>query len=378
MNRPLILPVLLFITALAIPQERPRRAEPPTTTSTRKTAPVSEEIGDDNVIRVDTALVTVPVSVMDRQGRFVFDLGKDDFRIFENDVEQEIAFFESVEAPFTVVLMLDTSSSVWKKLDRIKDAAVAFVDQLRPADRVMVVSFAKDLTVHCQPTDDRERVKKTIHSIGKGMSTRLYHAVSKVMTNELPAIKGRKAVIVFTDGVDSTNEKTAKKTLHYAEELDALIYTIRFDTYDVKMEVVMQAEKGIAGFPSVFGRVPAPPTKNGRGETLHDMYDRAKQYLQALATVTGGRYFEASRDLHDLNQSFAEIAEELRRQYRLGYYPALRGTSSERRQLRVRIRRGDLAVRARASYVYVPFTGDAQTQPQSAAPHERWKFETGG
>ena len=356
-----MLPLLLFITTLAIPQERPRRVEPPPATSTiRKSAPLSEEIGDDNVIRVDTALVTVPVSVMDREGRFVYDLKRDDFRIFENDVEQEIAFFESVESPFTVVLMLDTSSSVWKKLDQIKSAAVAFVDQLRPADRVMVVSFAKNLTVHCQPTDDRERVKQTIQGIGKGMSTHLYKAMAKVMTTVLGEIKGRKAVIVFTDGVDSTNEKTAKKTLHYAEELDALVYTIRFDTYDVKMEAVMQAQQGITGFPGVFGGLPSPSTKNNQSETLREMYERARHYLQALSTVTGGRYFEASRDLHDLNQSFAEIAKELRRQYRLGYYPAIRGTRSERRQLRVRTGRADVAVRARASYIYVPVAGNTR------------------
>lgn len=372
-----MLPLLLFITALALPQERPRRAEPATTSSpVRKSAPVSAEIGDDNVIRVDTSLVTVPVSVMDREGRFVYDLKKEDFRIFENDVEQDIAFFESVETPFTVVLMLDTSSSVWKKLDRIKSAASAFVDQLRPADRVMVVSFATQMTVHCEPTDDRERVKQTIRGIGKGMSTHFYHAVRKVMTDVLVGIKGRKAVILFTDGVDSSNEKTAKQTLHYAEELDALIYTIRFDTYDAKMEAVMQAQKGIAGFPVIFG--PAPPTNRGRSETLHEMYERARRYMQELSAVTGGRYFEASRDLHDLNQSFGEIAEELRRQYRVGYYPAIRGSKSERRQLRVRLRRADVAVRGRASYIYVPSASSAQTNLQSASPHEGWKFETGG
>jgi VWFA-related protein len=357
--RALMLPALLFITTLAFPQERPRRTEPPTKTSTtQKSAPLSEEIGDDDVIRVDTSLVTVPVSVMDREGRFVYDLKKEDVQIFENDVEQEIAVFESVETPFTVVLMLDTSSSVWKKLDRIKDAAVAFVDQLRPNDRVMVVSFAKQMTVHCQPTDDRERVKQTIRGIGKGVSTHFYKAVSKVMTKVLADIKGRKAIIVFTDGVDSSNEKTAKQTLHYAEELDALIYTIRFDTYDAKMEAVMQAQRGIAGFPGIFG--PAPPINNNRTETLREMYERARHYMQELSRVTGGRYFEASRDLHDLNQSFGEIADELRRQYRLGYYPAIRGARSERRQLRVRTRRRDVAVRARPSYIYVPVAGNTR------------------
>jgi VWFA-related protein len=341
-------------------QERQRRVGPlPPTTSSSQISTASEapeELGEGEVLRVDTQLVTIPVSVRDRQGRFIYDLRREEFSVYENGVEQEIAYFAAVEEPFTVVLMLDTSSSVWKKLDQIKDAAVAFVGQLRPADRVMVVSFAHRMTVHCEPTSDRESLRRTIRDIGKGMSTHLYDAVSKVMTKKLIAIKGRKAVVLFTDGVDESGDKTARKTLHYAEELDALIYTIRFDTYDERMEAILSAQRGVAGFPGIFGRLPmpAPPTSTGRGETIREMYERGQRYLQGLSAITGGRYFEASRDLHDLDQSFAQVAEELRRQYSLGYYPKTLGGQRERRRLSVRVSRADIAIRARESYVYVP------------------------
>lgn len=333
-----------LITTPAGSQERPRRTS------------ASEEVGEGDVVRVDTSLVTVPVSVMDRQGRFLYDLRSEDFRIFENSVEQQITFFESVEVPFTVILMLDTSSSVWRKLDQIKKSAVTFLDQLRPNDSVMVISFAHRMTVHCEPTDDRERLRQVIDGIGKGMSTHLYDAVAKVMKKKLTEIRGRKAVVIFTDGVDESGDKTAKQTLHYAQELDALIYTIRFDTYDERMDAIMQAQNGVVAIAGIFGRFPFPgsPMKNGRGETLRDMYERGKRYLQDLSSASGGRYFEASRDLRDLDHSFAQIAEELRRQYRLGYYPTIRGTTPERRTLRVRVSRSDVAVRARDSYVYVP------------------------
>jgi Ca-activated chloride channel family protein len=342
--------------------ERPRRVEPSSSSpaSVPRTATASQtpqEVGAGDVVRVDTSLVTVPVAVLDRQGRFVYDLGKEDFRIFENGVEQEIAYFATVEEPFTVVLMLDTSSSVWKKLDQIKEAAISFVGQLRPMDRVMVVSFAHRMTVHCEPTNDRVRLRQTIRGIGKGMSTHLYDALGKVMTKKVREIKGRKAVVLFTDGVDESGDKTAKETLRYAEELDALIYTIRFDTYDERMDALMQVNRSIAGLPSIFGRMPlpAPPASTGRnGETLRDMYERGRRYLQELSGVTAGRYFEAGRDLHDLDQSFAQIAEELRRQYSLYYYPKTQGTGRERRHLRVRVSRADVAVRARDSYIYAP------------------------
>jgi VWFA-related protein len=357
----LVISLWVFLVTSVTAQERPRHVEP--SVSSPASVPrivvasqTPQEVGEGDVVRVDTSLVTVPVAVLDRQGRFVYDLGKEDFRIFENGVEQEIAYFAAVEEPFTVVLMLDTSSSVWKKLDQIKDAAVAFIDQLRPADRVMVVSFAHRMTMHCEPTDDRERLRQTIRGIGKGMSTHLYDAVGKVMTKKLREIKGRKAVVIFTDGVDESGDKTADKTLGYAEELDALIYTIHFDTYDQRMDAIMQVNGRIAGLPSIFGRLPlpVPPNHTGRNETLRDMYERGRRYLQELSSVTGGRYFEASRDLHDLDQSFAQIAEELRRQYSLCYYPKTQGTGRERRHLRVRVSRADVAVRARDSYIFAP------------------------
>src|SRR5207237_8039247 len=101
------------------------------------TAP--EEVGEGDVVKVDTSLVTVPVSVLDRDGRFVPNLKREDFSIFENGVEQSIAYFEPAEKPFTVALLLDTSASTHFHLDEIREAAIAFAKQLRPQDRVLVV-----------------------------------------------------------------------------------------------------------------------------------------------------------------------------------------------------------------------------------------------
>jgi len=100
-----------------------------------------EEVSEGDVVRVDTTLVTVPVSVLDRQGRFVPNLRREDFSVFENDIEQSIAYFEPAEKPFTVALVLDTSASTHFHLWEIKEAAIAFASQLRPQDRVLVVSF---------------------------------------------------------------------------------------------------------------------------------------------------------------------------------------------------------------------------------------------
>jgi VWFA-related protein len=197
---------------------------------------VEEQIGPGDVLRVDTTLVTVPVSITDRDGRYIADLRREEFRVWEDGIEQSIAYFAAVEKPFTVVLMLDTSTSTWSKLRQIKQAAVAFVEQLRPDDQVMVVSFASGLTVKGDPTTDREKTRKAINGTGKGLSTHLYDAMSKLMQQRLNRIQGRKALVLFTDGVDAKSKKaTYESTVYIAEELDVLIYPILYDTYDPEL-----------------------------------------------------------------------------------------------------------------------------------------------
>ena len=339
--------LLLASASANLPQTGPRRVA---VKSAPSPAQETIEIADGGVLRIESSLVVLPVGVKDRDGRAVSDLKKEDFRIYETGVEQEIAYFAPVDEAFTVVLMLDTSSSVWKELDKIKDAAARFVGHLKSEDRVMVISFARRMTIHCEPMNDRGRLLKIIYGIGKGMSTHLYGALQDVMTKQLSKIKGRKAVVLFTDGVDESGEQTARQTLHYAEELDALVYTIHFDTYDQRLEAIMQAQRAI----SLVGLLPpllALPTSPGKPKSLSEAYERGERFLRDLAVVTGGNYFEANHNLRDLNEAFAQVAEQLRHQYSLGYYPRPRGRPGERRYVRVRVERSGVAVNSRGSYI---------------------------
>jgi len=313
----------------------------------------------DDVVRIDTNLVTVPVSVLDRNGRYLPDLQKEDFVIYEEGIEQEIAYFAAIEKPFTVVLVLDTSASTWSRLGQIKDAARAFTAELRPDDQVMVISFGMGVKVECDPTSDRKKIGKCIGGTSRGLSTHLYDAMDKVMTKYLNRIQGRKAVVLFTDGVDATsNHATYESTVHIAQELDALIYSIRYDTYDPA------ADKGDVSdpqsrlrLPGILGKIPLPSigssnsSGGGAGSSRAD-YDRGERYLQELAGLTGGRVYEAGKDLGDLRIAFSHIAEELGRQYTIGYYPKRKGAVGERRQIKVRVNRTDVAVRSRDYYVY--------------------------
>lgn len=151
--------------------------------------------GDDEIIRVETNLVTMPVSVLDRDGRFISGLQQNDFKIFENGVEQKLDYFQSVEQPFTVILLIDVSPSTQFKIGEIQDAASAFVDQLRPADRVMVISFDESVHVLTPATNNRYQLKNAIRQLEFGDGTSLYEAVNYVIDNQLRQIQGRKAVV---------------------------------------------------------------------------------------------------------------------------------------------------------------------------------------
>ena len=315
------------------------------------------------MVRVNTTLVSVPVSVLDRQGRFVPNLKREDFTVFENGVEQSIAYFEPAEKPFTVALLLDTSASTHFHLSEIKEAAIDFAKQLRPQDRVLIVSFNDEVLLLTEVTSDLNIIETVIEeNANTGNSTRLYDAVDLTIKERLNKIKGRKAIVLFTDGVDTSSQQaTFQSTLREVEELDALIYPIQYDTTDY-LRAMQNAGSGTVTVVTTrrgpFGTTTSQQTYNAPlnggaplpGTSKAD-YDRADQYLHALAYKTGGRLYEAN-DTTQLAQAFAGIAEELRRQYSLGYYPKTEtGEGNERRQIRVRVRQPNLAVKARDSYV---------------------------
>src|SRR5689334_21366817 len=190
-----------------------------------------EEVDAGDVIKVNTSLVTIPVSVMDRDGRYVPNLQKEEFRIWEDGVEQEVAFFQSVDKPFSVVLMLDTSPSTAFRLEDIQDAAISFVNQLRNDDRVMVVSFNDNIRILSEFTTDRRKLERAIQRARTDDGTRLYDAVDMVINQQLSRVQGRKAIVLFTDGVDTTSRRANYDTnVMDAQELDALIYPVQYDT----------------------------------------------------------------------------------------------------------------------------------------------------
>lgn len=311
-----------------------------------KTAPkpIEDTTADtEEEVKVETTLVTIPVSVFDRNGLYIPNLRQSDFRIYEDGKEQEIAYFGTSEKPFTVILLLDTSPSTEYKIDEIRSAAVAFVDQLKPQDRVMVIEFDANVHVLTEATSDRQLIYKGIRRADFGGGTSLYEAVDFSLKKRLNAIEGRKAIVLFTDGVDTTSSRgraTYDSTLALAEESDSLIFPIYYNTYFDNRGL-----GGGGGWPGtiVFG----PPP---RGTTSED-YALGRRYLEELADYTGGRVFRPESTPGGLTAAFEGIAEELRRQYQIGYTPAEDGKPGQRKQIKVRVNRANLVIRSRDSYI---------------------------
>lgn len=333
------------------PSPTPAPAVPEPTPSADTTA------NDDDIIKVNTQLVSIPVRVMDKKGRFIGGLAKETFRVFEDGVEQEVAMFSNEQQPFTVVLMLDMSYSSKFKIGDIQSAALAFIEQLRPADKVMVVSFDDEVHMLCEPTNDRKEIYRAVRSTKIATGTSVYDAVDQVMNRRLRSIEGRKAIILFTDGVDTTSRFASDySNVGDAMELDALIYPIRYDTYaDVQaMKNHPTMPLPIPGNPGATLPFPVP-VRGGAGQgsdkgTTPEEYQRAEEYLDKLATYTSGRMYVAST-LDNLAAAFSKIASELREFYSLGYYPKEDRVAGKTTNIKVKVDQPGMIVRTRDGYI---------------------------
>ena len=370
----LLIVSITSVSALSQTRTRPRTApgiKNDTTTTTRRSPaivdpmmkpppPPASKPTEDEIVRVETNLVTTPVSVLDRNGRFIAGLRKKDFKILEDGVPQEITYFQSSEQPFTVILLIDTSPSTRYHIDDIHYAALTFVNQLRPNDKVMVAAFDSRLRILTEePTTEKQTIFAAIYKSQFGSGTSLYDAVDYVANMDLVNVPGRKAVVLFTDGVDTTSRRADYITsIASVEEVDALFYPIRYNT--------QQRPGNAAQLASVYG-VQLPPgvmVQLGRGQSDAE-YLRGKTYLETLATNSGGRIFEVDT-VPNLEVAFAGVAEELRRQYSIGYYASEDGKPGDRKRIKIEVARPPKAI-VRAKTTYVVKEKDEPTNSSSTA-----------
>ncbi|MFL6335567.1 MAG: VWA domain-containing protein [Pyrinomonadaceae bacterium] len=384
-------------------QETPSEAKPAETPKPQtQKADEQQEVDDGEAVKVETNLVTVPVIASDQGGRYVPDLKAEEFNLSEDNAEQQVAFFATVTEPFNVVLMLDTSASASiEKLRQVQEAAVAFTEQLREGDRVKVISFDDEVRDLCDFTSERGALASAIRSTRPGKGTKLYDAFDQAY-RALRRLKGRKAVIMLTDGVDyHSDRRTFDDNRRAVEESDVIVYPVRFDTRAETERLARSQARGGSGpvdLGGVLGRIPGMPPgsvvidpRGGGGRRPEDdrrdpngapdatsrrpgdgpgtnpprdrdeasnesiarmldmLYRTADDYLREMARTTGGRLVPADNSLL-LRQSFQQIADELRTQYSLGYYPTNSARTGKFRKIRVRTTRKGVALRTRPGY----------------------------
>ncbi|HEY3137845.1 MAG TPA: VWA domain-containing protein [Blastocatellia bacterium] len=355
---------------------------------------------DDDSVRLNATLVQVPAVVTDRAGKFVTDLSKDDFTISEDGKRQDISLFAAVKQPFSAVLLIDTSNSTEDRLKAIQTAAVEFTGQLRPGDRIMVVSFDNEVRELTGFSEDRAEVERAIKGTESGFGKLLYEGVTRAL-DQLKDVEGRRAVVLFSDGVDMRSiEATAESATRMAEEIGAVIYVVRFDT---RWWIEAEARRQEIEHPKrktpfeVDGRIPLPPDFGGPdptptgipkpnaprieiGErprppvvydpdgtntrtqrmpndqpgdeittTLTKLYGEADLFLKEITLRTGGRVYAAD-NFGDMRSAFKAIAEELRNQYLIGYYSSASRSDAKYHKIKLESSRKDARVRSRPGY----------------------------
>jgi Ca-activated chloride channel homolog len=319
--------------------------------------PKAPQEQDQTVIRANVDMVSLPVVVSDRAGKRITNLKKEDFQVFENGIRQEIAGFAATDEPVDVALLIDTSGSTELELARIQNAAIEFVHQLHPDDEVAVMSFAEDVKLQQDFTINRDRNEYGIKKTRSGGCTVAYEAVWLALEDVLKPKIERKALVLFTDGVDTCSAKASQKeTLDLAKETRATIYSVFYDTEDDQYR-----RKTTGGYPtgtqipSIIWN-PTPPYGGPRstGTTIPggpgnsgDDYRLGKIYLSKLAEYSGGLMFDG---MQDLGHAFSEVAKELASQYSIGYYSTDNKHDGKFRKIEIKLKQQGLVARTKTGY----------------------------
>jgi Ca-activated chloride channel homolog len=304
------------------------------------------------VFRAGTRTVPVYATVTDADGRLVPDLGKDDFEIDDNGKPQTITVFSSDVQPIMVVMMLDRSGSMVGNFRRVQEAAEQFVTRMLPADKGRIGSFSYRVQVDPRTfTNDHDELLRILRSeLQEPGPTPLWNAVAVGMTALLHE-EGRRVVLVFTDGADNPGNLRATNVslggvMKRAREEDVMVYAVGLAG---RMPMGGIGHRGgWSGRGGGWGSYPPPPPGGGRPPGREQKPDEG---LAKIAAESGGGYFELT-SADDLGATFARVAEELHRQYAMGFSPEK--LDGKTHKLEVRVRRPGMTARARKNYVATP------------------------
>ena len=295
----------------------------------------NEEVSEGDVIRVDSQLVTLNMSVVDRNtNRGLFGLNQEDFKLFEDGVEQRILQFDSASAPFDLILLIDLSGSTRDVVKLIRQAALRFVNAARPSDRIAIITFAGKPSVVSRLTLDRERLRQSIETIDTASGdTKLYDATDFAMRELLSDGKStrRTAIVLMSDGLDGTvpgvfgqqgSMLSYKELISKVQEFDGVLYSLWLNTYYEALN-----------------------PKDTQPEAFDTGHDRMKE----LAEVGGGTFYEVER-LEDLAGAYERVVMDLGTTYSIAYRPSNNKRDGNWRAIRVNVNRPAAVARGKRGY----------------------------
>ncbi len=304
----------------------------------------------DDIVRVDTSLVQLNVGVADLQGRAITDLQRDDFTVYEDGVRQSVLSFESTATPFSLALLLDVSGSTLSFRLNLKLAAGRFIDALAPDDRVAVIAFNERTELLTKFTPDRKKIAWAIdRAEGRG-GTELYAALDYALQQLAGEGKRRKAIIVLTDGLDTSMRNLDRSATANATTDEEAVAAIKPEVSRALSAVLDASDRqGVTIYPLVLPSGDLKRLPIGSPQ-LTAIYTAARARLNALAQRTGGHVTDI-RQLQDLARTYARVAANLRTLYTLSYQPSEERPRDGRwRAIRVDIYRPELTTRTRPGY----------------------------
>jgi VWFA-related protein len=310
----------------------------------------AQDIAGESNKRVENFLISVPVVVNDKNDRSIPDLTKGDFSLLDDGKVREIDFFAVSGEPVNIALLLDTSPSTSDVFVDIKRAALGLIQNLNAGDKLKVTAFGKDIAEKTPLTSNRLVLERAIRSSDSGLDVGsvMRDAVSKTLRGEFGKIKGRKAIIVMTDGVDFGSRISKDELMLDIEESDTLIYTIYYRT-----------EFGGYGRGPRSSRNSMPNNVNSRNQSQSPGTRRTlnrsgrngdpRKYLNRISDATAGSFHFLNAD--QIRDTLSSIVSEMRTHYRLGFYlPTNSGATGDSHSIKVTVSLKKSVVRARQSY----------------------------
>ncbi len=259
-------------------------------------------------------LIKVPVTVFDRQGGIVSDLRRDDFRLYEDGVLQDIRSFGVDRNSVSVVLLIDTSATVEKELKNIKAAASGFTSALTDDDRVAIITFGDEAKLIQDWTDDEKLVRKTLRKLEPGLRTALYDGMYMAAHDQLRGVEGRKAIILLTDCLNNQSTITFPDAALTVIQSQASLYVVS-KTIMVRRDAYRQ--RRVVMLSDIYRRL------FGNEDYIQEFFKKREEEMTSLAERTGGRIFFPS-NYDQIPANYADVARELKNQHFLTYVSSLR------------------------------------------------------